>query len=115
MSEATDAGAEARTTTDVPHENKMAALTAFRRDLLHALDHLGPSKGLAIKAHLASYYQEPVNHGRLYPNLDTLVNEGFIAKSERDKRTNEYALTEQAERALNARREWVANGGECDE
>ena len=57
--------------------------------------------GLAIKEDLEEMYGEEVNHGRLYPNLDTLVEEGLIEKSERDKRTNEYSLTEQGADAIN--------------
>jgi len=56
--------------------------------------------GLAIKRELEEYYGEKVNHGRLYPNLDKLVNKGLVEKSELDKRTNEYALTDDGRSAL---------------
>ncbi|MFB6360466.1 MAG: PadR family transcriptional regulator [Halobacteriales archaeon] len=69
-------------------------LTAFQQTILMVLAE-APRYGLAIKRELESYYGEEVNHGRLYPNLDDLVSEGLIEKSERDKRTNEYALTEE--------------------
>jgi len=49
--------------------------------------------GLGIKEALQGFYGEEVNHGRLYPNLDTLVDEGLLKKSELDKRTNSYQLT----------------------
>lgn len=68
-------------------------LTAFQQTILIVLAE-APRYGLAIKRELESYYEEEVNHGRLYPNLDDLVGEGLIEKSERDKRTNEYALTD---------------------
>lgn len=69
-------------------------LTAFQQTILVVLAET-PRYGLAIKRELESYYDEEVNHGRLYPNLDDLVNDGLIEKSERDKRTNEYALTDE--------------------
>jgi DNA-binding PadR family transcriptional regulator len=50
--------------------------------------------GLAVKRALESYYDSEVNHGRLYPNLDELVEMGLVEKSELDKRTNQYGLTE---------------------
>lgn len=88
----------------------MHDLTAFQRDLLHVLAGLddGP-KGLAIKAELESYYDEEINHGQLYPNLDTLVNRGFVEKGSIDKRTNSYTLTRRGERELKARHEWEAH------
>lgn len=69
-------------------------LTAFQRNILTVLAE-EPRYGLAIKRELESYYGEEVNHGRLYPNLDDLVSKGLIEKSELDKRTNEYALTDE--------------------
>jgi DNA-binding PadR family transcriptional regulator len=40
-----------------------------------------------------AYYEPGINHGRLYPNLDTLVEKGLIEKGERDRRTNFYRTT----------------------
>lgn len=42
-----------------------------------------------------------INRGRLYPNLDMLVEKG-----QQDRRTNYYALTRRGRRELEARREW---------
>ena len=55
----------------------------------------GPA-GLAIKDVLDrdEWYDEEIHHGRLYLNLDQLVEKGLLAKSELDKRTNEYTLTD---------------------
>jgi DNA-binding PadR family transcriptional regulator len=50
--------------------------------------------GLAIKRALEAYYGTEVNHGRLYPNLDTLVEQGYVEKSKLDDRTNLYAPTD---------------------
>jgi DNA-binding PadR family transcriptional regulator len=74
-------------------------LTAFQKNILTVLAET-PRYGLAIKRELEAYYDEEVNHGRLYPNLDDLVSAGFVEKSALDKRTNEYALTDQGVEAV---------------
>ncbi len=68
-------------------------LTAFQKNILRVLAEQ-PRYGLAVKRELESYYDNEVNHGRLYPNLDDLVTAGFVDKRALDKRTNEYGLTE---------------------
>jgi DNA-binding PadR family transcriptional regulator len=90
--------------------NALADLTAFQRDLLLALSHENAQKGLALKTDLADYYGEEINHSRLYQNLGTLVERDLVAKAARDRRTNEYSLTETARRALEAFRAWQAEG-----
>lgn len=86
----------------------MNDLTGFQRDLLYVVAGKDAPHGLAIKAELEAYYETEVHHGRLYPNLDTLVDKGLVEKSQRDKRTNAYALTQRGRREINARREWEA-------
>ncbi|OYR51516.1 PadR family transcriptional regulator [Halorubrum sp. Ea1] len=85
-----------------------ADLTAFQRDILQILSNEDDQEayGLRIKRLLEALYGEDVNHGRLYPNLDTLVEEDLIAKSELDKRTNNYALTDETTALLAERRAW---------
>jgi DNA-binding PadR family transcriptional regulator len=68
-------------------------LSAFQQNVLAVLSEEA-MYGLAIKCHLESYYDSEVNHGRLYPNLDDLVELELVEKSELDKRTNQYALTD---------------------
>ena len=68
-----------------------------------------PRYGLAIKRELEEFYDQEVNHGRLYPNLDELVEKGLAAKSERDKRTNEYAATDAGEAALEEFDGWLGD------
>ena len=85
-----------------------AQLTAFQRDILTviAAHHTESGEypyGLAIKRSLEDYRQTAVSHGRLYPNLGTLVEEGLVEKSEIDKRTNRYALTDAGWTALEQR------------
>lgn len=69
-------------------------LTAFQHNILIILSEEA-MYGLAIKRRLEAYYDSEVNHGRLYPNLDDLVEMGLVDKSELDKRTNQYALTDE--------------------
>lgn len=84
----------------------MNDLTGFQRDLLYVIAGLSDPHGLAIKEDLEDYYEKEVHHGRLYPNLDTLVNKGLVEKGERDKRTNVYTISTRGQRDLEARREW---------
>jgi len=81
-------------------------LTAFQQNILVILSE-EPMYGLAIKRHLEEYYGTEVNHGRLYPNLDDLVEMDLIEKSELDKRTNQYELTEEGEQAVLDRFDWM--------
>ncbi|AFK21198.1 transcription regulator (plasmid) [Haloferax mediterranei ATCC 33500] len=62
--------------------------------------------GLAIKEELEDYYETEIHHGRLYPNLDTLVEKGLVDKGEKDRRTNSYRLTARGRREIEARNEW---------
>lgn len=80
-------------------------LTAFQKNILAVLAEK-PRYGLAIKRELEVYYENEVNHGRLYPNLDELVEEGLLEKSALDKRTNEYALTDAGLDAVEADLRW---------
>ena len=84
----------------------MYDLTGFQRDLLYVIAGLEKPHGLAIKDELESYYQKEIHHGRLYPNLDTLVDKGLVEKGKYDKRTNTYTLTGRGDRELEARDEW---------
>jgi DNA-binding PadR family transcriptional regulator len=84
----------------------MYDLTGFQRDLLYTIAGLGEPHGLAIKEELEEYYESEIHHGRLYPNLDTLVEKGFVEKGELDQRTNFYTLTRRGRRELTARRDW---------
>jgi len=114
MSDATDAGTKARTTTDAPHTEKpaYAGLNATQRDLLCAVQHLNGASGSEILDHLRAYYApDGITSPPVYTNLNTLATEGLVSKSERDNRTNEYALTHEGEQALEARDDWTATGG----
>ncbi len=84
----------------------MHDLTGFQRDCLYAIAGLDSPKGLAIKDELDEYYNDEINHGRLYPTLDRLVEKGLVKKGSIDERTNQYTLTRRAEREIDARRAW---------
>jgi DNA-binding PadR family transcriptional regulator len=84
----------------------MYDLTGFQRDLLVVIAGLEGPHGLAIKEELEEYYESDVNHGRLYPNLDELVEKGLVEKGEKDRRTNIYHLTQRGQRELDARQDW---------
>ena len=84
----------------------MHDLTGFQRDLLYTIAGLGKPHGLAIKDELEDYYEKEIHHGRLYPNLDTLVDKGLVEKGDKDRRTNFYTLTRRGRREIEDRREW---------
>jgi DNA-binding PadR family transcriptional regulator len=84
----------------------MYDLTGFQRDLLFVTAGLAEPHGLAIKEELEDYYEKEIHHGRLYPNLDTLVEKGLIEKGEKDRRTNVYSATKRGRREIVARRDW---------
>jgi DNA-binding PadR family transcriptional regulator len=84
----------------------MYDLTGFQRDLLYVIAGRDEPHGLAIKDELDNYYESEIHHGRLYPNLDTLVEKGLVEKSPKDRRTNAYTITQRGRRELEARREW---------
>lgn len=80
-------------------------LTGFQRDLLYVTAGQDQPSGQTIKEELESEIGE-ITHGRLYPNLDTLVKRGYVRKGELDRRTNFYEITERGRDALRTRREW---------
>ncbi len=84
----------------------MFDLTGFQRDLLYVIAGLNEPHGLEIKEEIQKSYETEINHGRLYPNLDTLVERGLVKKGEKDKRTNFYIMTKRGEREIEARDEW---------
>ncbi len=84
----------------------MFELTGFQRDLLYVVAGLDGENGLSIQEELEQYYSHDLNHGRLYPNLDTLVEEGYIEKTELDGRSYGFSLTEKGEMLIENRQQW---------
>lgn len=83
-------------------------LTGFQRDLLVVLSSLDKPSGQTIKETLENRTNNDITHGRLYPNLDTLVEGGFVDKGELDRRTNYYAISETGRDALAEYLEWAS-------
>jgi DNA-binding PadR family transcriptional regulator len=81
-------------------------LTGFQRDLLYVIAGLDKPSGQAIKERIEEEIEREINHGRLYPNLDTLVENDLVDKGELDRRTNYYQLSNSGKQALTERREW---------
>ena len=84
----------------------MYDLNGFQRDLLYTAAGKDKPHGLALKNELEKYYESEIHHGRLYPNLDTLVEKGLLEKGQIDRRTNYYHVTQRGRREIEARREW---------
>ncbi|MUV49997.1 PadR family transcriptional regulator [Haloarcula sp. CBA1122] len=76
-------------------------LTGFQRDLLEAIAAVDDDPyGLALKDYLDERYADPINHSRLYQNLNRLVEQNLINRDELDARTNEYTLTDAGRQGL---------------
>lgn len=84
-------------------------LTGFQRDLLEAIAAVDDDPyGLALKEYLDERYADPINHSRLYQNLD----QDLINRDELDARTNVYTLTDTGRHKLQHHAETLA--GLCD-
>lgn len=84
----------------------MHDLTGFQRDLLYVITGFDQPSGQDVKEELQQYHSTEINHGRLYPNLDTLVNKELVEKGELDRRTNYYVITDTGNSVIAERREW---------
>ena len=83
----------------------MFELTGFQRDIVYITAGMDQPSGQDIKEELEQELEE-VTRGRLYPNLDTLVEQDYLEKGTIDRRTNYYALTDDGLQALRERRDW---------
>jgi PadR family transcriptional regulator PadR len=70
-------------------------LTRFQLDMLSVLAD-GDAAGKSIERTLEEQYDLSVPHGRVYSNLNTLVDMGLVEKHENDidGRSHRYTLTE---------------------
>ncbi|EMA25658.1 helix-turn-helix transcriptional regulator [Haloarcula argentinensis] len=84
----------------------MDDLTGFQRDLLFVVAGQSEPAGVAIKDEIEEYYRKEIHYGRLYPNLDTLIDKGLLEKGKKDGRTNSYLITNRGRRELQARLDW---------
>jgi hypothetical protein len=92
-----------RTITRDESARAFVRLSTFKQLIVYAVAQNGGTPdakpemcpyGLAVKDQLEAWLDEDVNHGRLYPNIDELVDYGYVEKHELDKRTNGLRLTE---------------------
>nr|WP_250875066.1 PadR family transcriptional regulator [Halomarina rubra] len=98
-------GGQEPTDTTEKHSPMTTALSAFQVQCLRVIGRLDAEReqtpyGLGIKRELEARYGQEVNHGRLYPNLDDLVEAGLVEKTALDKRTNGYRLTQRGRDTL---------------
>lgn len=84
----------------------MDDLAGFQRDMLYIIADADQPSGQDVKDELERYYDSGIDRGRLYPNLDIITNKGLITKSEIDRRTNCYQLSEAGVRAIRECHEW---------
>jgi DNA-binding PadR family transcriptional regulator len=82
-------------------------LIGFQRDLLAVIAGLDRPSGQRIKTELEATSNQAITHGRLYPNLDTLVDRDLVRKGELDRRTNYYAVTDAGVESLRRYHEWA--------
>jgi DNA-binding PadR family transcriptional regulator len=89
-------------------------LSGFQNDLLFVIAGLDGPNGQEIKRELESSYSGAIQHGRLYDNLNDLVEMELVEKGSRDGRTNQYELTREGWATIEARHDWEAAylGGE---
>ena len=87
-------------------------LTGFQRDLLKTLAglerHSESVSGQDLCRQLEADGLTNVNHGRLYQNLDMLVEDGWVSKGKKDQRTNAYATTTAARESRRELQSWMA-------
>lgn len=105
---------DARSAEITPDAKRLSfQLTHFQIGCLASLTG-GRVSGQDAKADLEDASGEEINHGRLYPNLDTVVENGCVQKDEIDRRTNGYELTDLGRGVLAARLEWLRDQGAVD-
>lgn len=80
-------------------------LTSFQRDILYVASGKNEPTGQDIKNELEGKVEE-ITHGRLYPNLDTLVEQKYLDKGMIDRRSNYYEVSEKGKDELQRRRRW---------
>jgi len=81
-------------------------LRGFQRDLLFVICGLSDPNGQEIRAEMEQTLSDDVQHGRVYSNLNDLVDLGYVRKERENGRTNRYMLTEDGEDVIESRHEW---------
>lgn len=84
----------------------MEQLDAFQRDVLYVIAGSTNPSGKVVQTALEQYYSKNVSDGRLYRNLDALVEMGYLEKSKQTDRMNRYSLTDTGVQAIKNRAQW---------
>jgi PadR family transcriptional regulator PadR len=89
----------------------IAECSGFQRDLLIVVDDLDEPNGREVEAELAAVYGE-LRSSRVYQNLSTLEDGGFVAVDVGEKRVeNCYSLSGRGSGAVRAYRRFVSGEG----
>ena len=86
-------------------------LNASKRDLLVEIYQMDQPSGQDIRDRMEAEHGEDVKHGRLYPNLDDLVDYGLIDKGEQNLRSNYYQITNDGRRLVEDTARYFASIG----
>ena len=81
-------------------------LSGIQRDLLFVTAGAGGASGQQLKDSLESSQGHNVLSGRLYTNLNVLVENGLVKKQSHDGRTNLYEVTDEGIKQLKQLRRW---------
>ena len=124
MQPANSTGMKPRTTDDVSNTNnhchsgveadggvRWFDLNASKRDLLVEIYQMDQPSGQDIRHRMKAEHDEDVDHGRLYPNLDDLVDYGLIDKGEQNLRSNYYQITNDGRRLVEDTARYFASIG----
>lgn len=84
----------------------MQELTGFQRDILFVLGGLGTTHGAQLKRELEGTRYSSILPGRLYHNLDVLVERSFVQKRNGTGRANEYQLTSEGRASIREHTAW---------
>lgn len=86
----------------------MEELSGLQRDLLYIILDSDKPSGQDINRSINEEYKNEVNHGRLYPNLDELVELGLIIKGNKNDRANYYEITQKGKDEIVKYQEWTS-------
>ena len=84
----------------------MLNLPHIERDALYIIAGLEEATGVRIHQHLNRYYEQDRSEPRVYNSLDNLVSKELVEKSQKNRRTNLYSITQSGIQALEDHRNW---------
>ncbi len=84
------------------NKNPFSELASFQRDIIIVLGNMNKIVSAnEISKNLAEMYDtDKIHSGRLYPNLNTVISEGFVERQLHDKRIEMYKITPKGMKAL---------------